>query len=1314
MRNFINNKLVTQSQAEAMEYDAQLNGDGNGILEAGSYVDGDAFDMGMDMGGFDFDNGGGFDSFGGVGDRSGVKGANDWHFQGQPLKTFFMSPLFMVKYIFQDLISDFPKKEEWVNILKVLNTVNIFCILTAILAMALGVNTIFSPSFQLVAGLVMHISTTLIIKYGYKEDTRLIIFLKDILNKGEASNEESKDEDNLFGEDEFGLDEFGDDLGLDMDEAGSAYGALDDSFHSVNSVDSLGEIDEYEEAEEDDHFAPDSGLKDSPISVESDETFQEDLLEVFAKNDRYMGKQILDRIGLVHSFSDYLIQNSDNFGKWVKPKEGGIVYNNIAYALYKALCKIETQFDSYQNEDKMHVIEIKESPLLYRIELELPNYFKEKKLQSNVKVIEDVLRASEDDLEVSVLISTFQGNIVIKLLRIDNKQLVSLGDILRFNDDEKGFVGLDAFANDDYGLPVLLGLQNNENPYVVDWESNTSGTIIGGSGSGKSWTTFEMMLNFVISNDYNNVNFVVLDAKNAPFWNAFARFPHVLGYHTDPMEYIDILREVEEERKRRQDLLNELGAEDMKGYRKSLRRKKQYDKLKEVPLLFLVIDEITATMAELKQVDEDLFKTASGLLGQISAKGRSAGVRILSIGQRSTYDSVPKTLLANSSFKFGMKMEVQNDFITLFGDDVKKYKTPNTMGMGLSKTEGTTTLQTIKTLTIGGTNNEQMLMLIRTLAFDWIRRSYGNDNIRDMPRNIPLEKAYNRNEFYDKSIKEMTSGRILIPAEVNEGYEVIFPDETSQEEGHKIKAIQERLKASERKKQERAERERKEKEDALSWTDSILDPFGGFQDTPNSSTEIEDLDGYGGKQELEDTEDSFDFPSREESFGTDNNTFNGKNNDQEIEFYKPLGDFGRPTIPDSDFFRKDNNQEDETLGDPFKEQSKGNNLVDEDEYEDKEELDDFLAKFNFPDIDDEDDDPELDTNWKDENDWIEQSSNFKGDPDNDKEELLVEKVDEPLSLDELIRKQQEDSEVDGEDTYTIKREEMREVASEEGDYTSNSCEKPLRTSENKVIGASSPELLTKLPDGVTQNVPNENPIQLPNEKVSLEKRDDVVSLDQLLADDSEEMSVADEVEPISASLLDDDELDFPEAEQSESYIEEDTDKETESLNQKQDGESLALKRQLEEREKEIQRLREQHEKEQQRIKQMEQERYLQYQQEQKREEEKKRKAEQHRKDQQAKTNKKQAEVKKTPAVNKPTPTRKQNGIEMDFTTPTRERKKEPDMSVRAYIATYGQNKGFNVYMPVEELDSVYSERKIQDALDRMIVIESNGFYIIQM
>src|SRR5699024_7260141 len=598
-----------------------------------------------------------------------------------------------------------------------------------------GLNTIFTQSNQLIVGAVLFVITTLIIKFGYKEDTMTTGFIKKLLGK---DTDEEKEEDTGF------------DFGGEEEDTGFMFEDLsDESGLGIDAIEEDEEIIDDDDEDEQDQYT----LKDSPIDVDDHEEFERTLLDVYGRGAKNTGREIQDRLKLVKSFEEYLIQNDKTFGRWKRPRERGIEYNNIAYALYKAICKTDASFGSYtprgdtEEIEKMIVHDIRKSPLLYRIELGLPDRIKEKKLQANIKEMEDMLIATEDDLNGSILVSTFQGNIVIKLMRLDNPPMVSVGDILRFYDEDRGNIGMQAFENPKYGLPILFGLQNNEFPYIVDLEANTCGAIAGGSGSGKSWTTFEMMLNFVIANDYNNVQFIVMDAKNAPFWNAFARFPHVLGYHYEIEDFIGILEEVEQERRRRQEVLQSFGEEDLKGYRKRLREEGNYEEMKKMPLLFVVIDEITATMATLKDQDEELFKTFSSLLGQIATQGRSSGVRILSIGQRTTFESIPKTLMANSSFKFGMKMEVEADFDKMFGEDIKNYKRPNTLGMGLSKVEGTTTLQNIKTLTIGGKNNRQMLSLIRSLAFDWIRRSHGVDDVESLPEGMPLKESYNRPMF---------------------------------------------------------------------------------------------------------------------------------------------------------------------------------------------------------------------------------------------------------------------------------------------------------------------------------------------------------------------------------------------------------------------------------------------------------------------------------------------------------------------------------------------------------------------------------------
>lgn len=762
MDRFLREKLVLESERQEEEFNSV--DDDLGVIDTGDFNEGDAFDLGESDDSDFLSDGDDIGSFGAAGDRSGVKGDVAWK-KDKWYLTFLLAPFYMTKYIFVDMTEDFPRGEEWKGIVKALNTINIICIITALLALAVGLQTIFTPITQIVVGLVLFTITTIITKFVFKEDTKTISIFKRILGIGEEEKEESSEE-----EDDLLNFDFGNTEDNDID-TGFEFGSIEDISQGVEEEEEFIERD----VEIEDKYE----LEDSPITIDNDEEYNQLLLEVFADNSKYVGRNIRTRLDMVKSFSKYLIQNDKSFGRWKRPKERGVEFNNIAYAMYKCICRIDNAFSSYtpSNEDedidRLIIRDIRKSPLLYRIEMELPDRIRLKKFQSNLAEIEDMLRKTEDDVNVNVLVSTFQGSIVLKLLRLDNVQMVSLGDILRFTDEDRGNMGMQGFEDEGKGLPILIGLKNNEYPYVIDFEENSNGVIVGGSGSGKSWTTFEMMLNIITTNDYNNVNFIVLDGKNAPFWGGFARLPHVLGFHYKTDDFIEVLREVEEERQARQEKLKKLGEEDVKGYRKKLREQGRYEELKEMPLLIVVIDEITATMQEMKEEDEDLYKELQSILIQISTRGRSAGVRLLLIGQRSINESIPKSVMGNSSFKFGMKMDVASDFERMFDSDAKNLKKPDTKGMGLLKTEEVGRIQTIKSLTLGGKDSSQIISLIRMLGFEWLRRSVGNgDDVEKQPSIYNFNVAYNRNMIYHYAKQELKEGRLLNEVDVSKGYEL--------------------------------------------------------------------------------------------------------------------------------------------------------------------------------------------------------------------------------------------------------------------------------------------------------------------------------------------------------------------------------------------------------------------------------------------------------------------------------------------------------------------------------------------------------------
>lgn len=741
---FIKKKLETKT--EYTQNTQFSEGDEEPGMDMSMLVGGDSYEFGTD--GTWNDGLGGSWTGSEPGDKSGVTSAMDWQKENW-FKTVVMSPLYLVNYVFKDLMKDRPQREEWEHILTALNKINVVSGSVALLVMLLGLNSPFTPSTQLVASVISFLGTSYALKKFYNTG----VFAK----KGEEGEEPAEDS-------EFEGEE-GDEVNFETMNFSPTDG-LDLNFGLQEAQE-----DEYEEEEEEEYTDNKYVIDPSPINIQSTDEFNRTLLEVYGEGNRNVGREINDRISLLQSFSSYIITNDRNFGKFRVPKERNVEYQNISYAIFKGLVALKSEFET--DDTKMTVLSIKGNPLFYKVEVILPSYFKADMIKRKLNVFEDMLKKSDADKEVSVLVNSYQGRFIFKLMRFDSKTFVSLGDILRFKGDDKGNgTALEQYADQKKGLPILLGLQDNETPYVVDFEKNTSGTIVGGSGSGKSWFTFSLMWNFILANSYEQVQFIIMDAKNATFWKAFSRMPHVLGLHHDKDTFLQVLTEVEDERARRQEMLGKYGAEDFRGLRAKLREQGDYETLKKVPLLVVIMDEITATMKYFKGLDDggETYNAVRLMMSQITAQSRSAGVRLFTIGQRSIDTSVPKDVISNSSFRFCMKLDNENDIKPMFGEEAMKDKKPDMTGMGLALTADYTTRTMIKTLTLGGKDDDQMLTLIRVVAFDWLRRAHGNIDLTKLPEGMNMPFSFNRPQIYKQSLEEMKEGRILSPMIVNEEY----------------------------------------------------------------------------------------------------------------------------------------------------------------------------------------------------------------------------------------------------------------------------------------------------------------------------------------------------------------------------------------------------------------------------------------------------------------------------------------------------------------------------------------------------------------
>lgn len=758
--------LVKESERDTADVDTTLfeTSDGFDRIETSTIVDspfdigggGDIF--GGDDGGFDDSPFGdfGLGGFGGgeeevregITKKGNLSENETYKVVRNPILSFLLSPFFMVFYTVLHIERNNTKLRDWANELEEIKKINIVVIFVAIIFFLIGGRTIVSPIFQIIVGVIMVVGSTI------------------ILNKLKGTTEDKTDSGDLFGgfEESDSTDDFGDDI-----LGGSSFSHSGDvSIFDEEVVDTFGELSDDEEEYLESNVVSESGiLPRSPVEVYDDSAFYEGLSEAFKRNSKYTGQgyKAISRGDIMNSMSGYLVSNFDNFGAWKEVNERSTVYMNISFTLFLALEKMHNRFSKgSRNEDgvieygKMYVRDVKENTMMYKVFVELPEYFKLRDINRNREELTNVLKSSEDDTDTGFLVSTYRQGFVFKLYK-PVRQLISLGDIIRYRDEDRGVSTLDEYLDDGIGLPVLLGIKNNEYPVVVDYEDNTSGVIVGGSGSGKSWATFLILENFVIANDYHSLNMIIYDKKAAPFWRNYAMLPHVLGYHSDVDKLLDICNEVYAEIGRRKEVLNKMNVESVAGLRKKHYRNKEYEKLRDMPLLLFIVDEITSTMMELQTTNKELYDSIKGVMTQISAEGRSLGVRMVVIGQRSIDTSVPKGVMANASFKLGMKMDTQSDYNAMgMEEDIKNFGIPSGAGAGIVKGNNLETAF-VKTLGVGGVNDEQVLALLRVLSLEWTRRSLGDTFDKDAYR--MFKTSYNRDEFRKEALKHLANGEII-------------------------------------------------------------------------------------------------------------------------------------------------------------------------------------------------------------------------------------------------------------------------------------------------------------------------------------------------------------------------------------------------------------------------------------------------------------------------------------------------------------------------------------------------------------------------
>lgn len=179
-------------------------------------------------------------------------------------------------------------------------------------------------------------------------------------------------------------------------------------------------------------------------------------------------------------------------------------------------------------------------------------------------------------------------------------------------------------------LKVALGLDIAGEPVFSDISSMTHALIAGSTGSGKSVCVNCIILSILFNALPDEVKLVLIDPKKVEF-SIYRDIPHLLTpVVNDPKVACATLKWLTEEMERRYELIESVGARDIKSYNA---KRQHVDDLPKLPYIVVVIDELAELMLlNPNEVEESIQR--------ISQLARAAGIHLIVATQRPSTDVI--------------------------------------------------------------------------------------------------------------------------------------------------------------------------------------------------------------------------------------------------------------------------------------------------------------------------------------------------------------------------------------------------------------------------------------------------------------------------------------------------------------------------------------------------------------------------------------------------------------------------------------------------------------------------------------------------